>query len=107
MGALCCAQMSCSATILPCRPELVEPVTKEGNAGDMIMATDERIHFVGRGVTSGSELSFSHTSALIRFRVVGPAQQVGISLYSPDNGTRAKKMRGASGSLHGEKGVIG
>jgi hypothetical protein len=104
MGALCCArlccaQLSCAATPPPA-PEYRDPVTVFGDCGPLTEASSERIQFIGRYVINGTDIEYSYSSSIIRFVVETSSDscQLGVTMGSPGDGSRAKKMRGLLGS---------
>jgi hypothetical protein len=99
MGAICCGQFKAAG---PARAEYIQAQTKYGSqTSQMIVATDDRIQFVGRSVVNGTDREYSYASGVIRFLVKGPASSISILCGTPKNGTRGKKMRGLGGKNKG------
>ena len=84
MAAVCFKMVGhscCCGGATAVRPEAWPTTQPFGDCGPLTVATDERIQFVGRCRVgkNGTDLEYSHPSAMLRFIVKGPAKQVGLT----------------------------
>ena len=80
------------------QPEVWPSTQPFGDAGPLTVATDTGILFVGRCRTNGTDLEFSHPSAMLRFVVSGPAKHVGITMCLAGPSTKERLMLNAKGN---------